>query len=83
LVSLLAIISSFVHPLVLNDFFLLVLVFIVEVRIQGVEVVARLSKDHYENIDLLGSDFLRDARVRLTVDYAIRAGVVVELAAST
>ncbi len=54
-----------------------------EVRIQGVEVVARLSKDHYENIDLLGSDFLRDARVRLTVDYAIRAGVVVELAAST
>lgn len=41
-----------------------------DVSIQGDLCTVRVSCRHYENVDLLGQDFLRSAKALLTIDYA-------------
>ena len=44
-----------------------------DVVIQGQACTVRVSCRHYENVDLLGQDFLNSARALLTIDYAKNA----------
>lgn len=49
------------------------------VHIHGVETRARVSLGIFENLDLLGVDFLRAGRAVLTVDYASLIQVTIDL----